>query len=58
MSQTLHFAFVAGDRFTVADITAMVALDIMRVIKQAPPEDCEALIAWRETVKARPSAAA
>lgn len=51
-------AFVAGDRFTIADITAWVGLDFMRVLKRGAPEGCDALAAWHERLKARPSAAA
>lgn len=47
--------FVAGDRFTVADITAIVAIDFMRTIRQPLPEDCPALGAWAGRVRARPS---
>lgn len=50
--------FVAGDRFTIADITAWVALDFMRVLRRGPPEGCEALAEWLGEMRARPSAAA
>jgi glutathione S-transferase len=40
--------FVAGDRFTVADISAVVAIDFMRTIRQPIPE-------WAARVRARPS---
>lgn len=50
--------FIAGERFTIADITALVALDFMRVLRRSPPEDCEALTEWREHLKERPSAGA
>lgn len=50
--------YVAGDRFTIADITPWVAIDFMRVIKQGPPDDCEALNEWLARMRARPSAAA
>ena len=49
---------IAGDRYTVADITAQVALDFMRVSKTPVPEDCAALARWLEEVRARPSAQA
>ena len=50
--------FVAGDRFTVADITAMVGLDFGRVsdIRIAP--DQKNLARWHESVSSRPSAKA
>ncbi|MFV0474995.1 MAG: glutathione S-transferase family protein [Pikeienuella sp.] len=50
--------FIAGDRFTIADITAWVAVDFMRVLRRDPPGGCDALAAWRETLRARPSALA
>ncbi len=50
--------FVAGDRFTIADITAWVALDFMRVLRRGPPEGCEALAEWLGEMRARPSSAA
>ena len=50
--------FVAGDRFTIADITAWVALDFMRVLRQGPPDGCDALADWHGRMKARPSAVA
>ncbi len=50
--------FVAGERFSIADITAWVALDFMRVLRRGPPEGCDALLEWHGRMKARPSAVA
>ncbi len=50
--------YVAGADFTVADITAMVAVDFMRVSKLAVPETLTSLKRWHAAVSARPSAAA
>ncbi len=50
--------FVAGDRFTVADITGLVALDFTKPARIAVPPEFGNLIRWRETLAARPSAAA
>lgn len=51
--------FVAGPRFTVADITALVTIDFAaRAIKIDVPEDHANLRRWRETVNARDSARA
>jgi glutathione S-transferase len=50
--------FIAGAHFSVADITAMVAVDFMRVSKLAVPETLANLKRWHESVAARPSAAA
>jgi glutathione S-transferase len=51
--------FVAGDRFTIADIIALVAIDIggrLSDIKIAP--ELANLTRWYETVSSRPSAKA
>ena len=50
--------FIAGDRFTVADITGLVALDFARPARLAIPPELTHLIRWRQTLAARPSAAA
>jgi glutathione S-transferase len=51
-------AYVAGAHFSVADITAMVAVDFMRVMKLAVPETLANLKRWHASVAARPSAKA
>ncbi len=50
--------YVAGDRYTVADITALVAVDFMRVSKLVVPENLANLQRWHQAVAKRPSAAA
>ncbi len=50
--------YVAGASYTVADITALVAVDFMRVSKLAVPDDLGNVRRWHEAVSARPSAAA
>jgi glutathione S-transferase/endonuclease YncB( thermonuclease family) len=50
--------FIAGDRFTIADITALVAVDFMKPAKLAVPEDHANLRRWHEEVSSRPSASA
>ncbi len=50
--------FIAGDRFTIADITALVAIDFMKPAKLAVPDDHRNLLRWHEDVRGRPSAAA
>ncbi len=50
--------FVAGERFTVADITGLVALDFARSARIAIPPELTHLTRWHESLKARPSAAA
>lgn len=51
-------AYVAGNRFTVADITALVAVDFMRVIRTEVPATHTHLLRWRDVVSERPSAKA
>jgi glutathione S-transferase len=54
-----EYQFVAGDRFTVADITALVAIDIggrLAEIKIAP--ELTNLTRWHQAVSSRPSARA
>jgi len=50
--------FVAGANYSVADITAMIAVDFMRVSKLAVPEELTSLKRWHQAVSTRPSAAA
>jgi glutathione S-transferase len=50
--------FVAGDRYSIADITALVAVDFAGWIKLTIPDDCPHLRRWHEAVSARPSAKA
>ncbi len=49
--------FIAGDRFTVADITGLVALDFTKSARIAIPPELVYLNRWHEGLKARPSAA-
>lgn len=51
-------AYVAGANYTVADITALVAVDFMRVSKLSVPEELGNVRRWHQSVSARPSAAA
>lgn len=50
--------FVAADRFTIADITALCTVDFMRVARFAIGPARPALARWHVAVSARPSAAA
>jgi len=50
--------FVAGDRYTVADITALVSVDFLKPAKLAVPDDLVNLKRWHGEVSARPSAKA
>ena len=50
--------FVAGDRYTVADITMQVAVDFMKPGRLAMPEGATNVRRWHAAVSARPSARA
>lgn len=50
--------FIAGDAFSVADITALVAIDFMRPARIQRPPELTNLARWHAEVSARPSAAA
>jgi glutathione S-transferase len=47
--------FIATDRFSVADITAAVAVDFARVAKVKPGEQHPNLLRWRAALAQRPS---
>jgi glutathione S-transferase len=47
--------FVATDRFSVADITAVVAVDFARVVKVRPGEQHPHLMRWRAAMAERPA---
>ena len=49
--------YLAGDSFSVADITAMAAMGFADYVKLAIPADLKHLHAWRARVSERPSAA-
>ncbi|GGC94526.1 glutathione S-transferase family protein [Undibacterium terreum] len=48
-------AYIAGEQFSIADITAFAALMHADAAGIAIPEDCVALLAWRSKVAERPS---
>jgi len=50
--------FVAGDRYTVADITMQVAVDFMKPARLSIPEGAANVRRWHAAVSARPSASA
>ncbi|MFA4949611.1 glutathione S-transferase family protein [Brevundimonas sp.] len=50
--------FMALDRFTIADIVAVVGLDFARLVKYRPPEEFTHLARWLEACRARPAAKA
>jgi len=50
--------FITGDGYTVADVTALCAVDFMKVTRVAVPDDLTNLRRWHAHVSARPSASA
>jgi len=50
--------FAAGDRYSVADITGLVALDFMRAAKLTVPPEFTQVGRWHVELAARPSAGA
>jgi len=50
--------FLAADRFTIADVVAVVGLDFARLIKYRPPEELTHLARWLAECRTRPAAAA
>jgi glutathione S-transferase len=51
-------AFVAGETFSVADITGLVTIDFMKPAKLTVPDGLAHLQRWHRQLSARPSAAA
>ena len=49
--------FVATERLSVADITAVVAVDFARIVKRKPGEQHPELLRWRAAMALRPSMA-
>jgi len=47
--------FLAGDEFSVADITAAIATDFMRATRLAVPDEAVNFRRWYDEVRARPS---
>jgi glutathione S-transferase len=50
-----HVPFVAGERFSAADITALVTIDFTKAIDISIPERHRALLRWKAMVSVRPS---
>ena len=50
--------FAAGDAFSIADITGLVAIDFMKPARIAMPEELTNVMRWHRALHARPSAAA
>jgi glutathione S-transferase len=52
-----HNTYLAGEQFSLADITAVVAIDFARIVKQKPGEEHPNLLRWRALLAQRPSMA-
>lgn len=50
--------YIAGDDFTIADITAFVTVEFAKLVELGIPEDRANVVRWRDQVAARPSAEA
>lgn len=50
--------FIAGDRYTIADITALVAMDLLKPARIERPVHLKNLMRWYDAVSSRPSASA
>jgi len=50
--------FIAGPEYSIADITALVAIDFMKPAKLAAPDGHANVMRWYREVAARPSASA
>ena len=50
--------FIAGDDYSIADITGMIAVDFMKPARLAVPDELSHVRRWHAAVSARPSAAA
>ncbi len=50
--------YIAGDDFTIADITALIGIDFGRVAGFKVTDETPNLLRWHQTVSARPSATA
>lgn len=48
--------FIAGDRYTIADITGMIGMDFMKPAKIERPEHLKNVMRWYQAVTSRPSA--
>ncbi|MEM7424316.1 MAG: glutathione binding-like protein, partial [Pseudomonadota bacterium] len=49
--------WIAADRLTIADITGVVAVDFLRLVKREIPHDMTALRDWHGRMRDRPSTA-
>jgi glutathione S-transferase len=50
--------FAAGDEFSIADITGLVAIDFMKPARITVPAELTNVVRWHSALRARPSASA
>jgi glutathione S-transferase len=50
--------FAAGDTYSIADITGMIAIDFMKPARIKVPDECANVLRWYSAVSSRPSASA
>lgn len=50
--------FIAGEKFSIADITLLIAVDFLKPAKISMPEELTNLRRWHEAISSRPSAKA
>ena len=50
--------FAAGDAYSIADITGMIAIDFMKPARIKVPDECANVLRWYSAVSSRPSASA
>ena len=48
----------AGDAYSIADITGMIAIDFMKPARIKVPDECANVLRWYSAVSSRPSASA
>lgn len=53
--QLCHDEFVVGDSYSIADITALVGIDSLKLAKVRVPDELERLKKWYDRVSSRPS---
>ena len=50
--------FVAGDTYSIADITGLIAVDFMKPARIEVPPECANVMRWHKQLSGRPSASA
>jgi len=57
LSSVLRQPFIAGNKFSMADITVIGGLAFAAIVKLDVPPECAALLSWYERMKKRESVA-